>query len=462
MGLFDEIATAQRERNRRMTALTTGNGDPFQIGQSIAQLPGWDAFFGSQHDQQEDAAAHGRNYRVDMSGIGGVQGPAGGGSRLTQTDREGLVGNAALGQLVDQNRVRLLQQQEMDDKDREEAIAAMKQSEQEQRSASMVPQAPAPVTTQSVDEAGNPSYTMRPNPAETQRQRILSLIPGPLQAEYQKRFADLDQSAAQTAATNAKTATEIGPGSLQDFITRTATSKNKPVEALTPQEVDEARQTYLDTTAAAGTQGPKVQQGLEKQYRDILAKQFSSRSGDLGVQNGKISQAAHLLSLFDQNKDAQGNYNLNPQMLSETALGLANLISGSNGATQEMTRNLTPESLKGDVGKALQYITGQQQNGSTQDLTKVLRDSIVRQGTVAQQLRGKHFDEMRAMAPTDLAANRREALEKSMGLTSIDANPAANAPGTVRLVSPDGKSTRDVPADQVDHYLKQGAKRAGG
>jgi hypothetical protein len=32
--------------------------------------------------------------------------------------------------------------------------------------------------------------------------------------------------------------------------------------------------------------------------------------------------------------------------------------------------------------------------------------------------------------------------------------------GTVRLTSPDGKSTRDVPADHVEHYLAQGAKRA--
>ncbi len=174
MSLSDAIATGERERQRRMTALTTGQGDPFQIGQSIAQLPGWDVFFGSLHDQQEQAAKEGRNFRVDLGGIGGVQGPADGGGRLTQTDREGIVGNAALGQLVDQNRARLLQQQAMDDQDRDSAIASMRQSEQDQRLASAVPNAPAPVTTQGVDAAGNPSYTMRPNPTETMRQRPAS------------------------------------------------------------------------------------------------------------------------------------------------------------------------------------------------------------------------------------------------------------------------------------------------
>ncbi len=429
----DEIVA----RSKRLNPLLPVNrytgtlNDPLQEAQSRYMGPAWDEFFGGLAKTQEDAQDAGKSYRVGWGGFGNATSE----ESMPRTTRslaamrpddpelaDQIAGNQSLAAMSTDQGNRQLAIQDYADQKRQQAIDAMKKSYQEQVLASAVPQAPAPDITRTVDAAGNPKITMRPNPNETPAQRVDSLTPG---GAYVAGFGadELAQrkQAESEAVTNAKIATETGPGSLVDFINRIAKDKHAKGETLTAKDIDDARKQYLDTTASAGTQGPKVQEGLEQKYRDILAKQFSSRSGDLGVQSGKISQASHLLTIFDQAKDKNGNYNLNPQQLTETALGLANLISGGNGATQEMTRNLTPDSLKGDVGKALQYVTGQPQNGSTQELTKLLRDSIIRQGKTAQDLRGKHFDEMRALAPTDLAAERRAALEKGMGMTNIDA-----------------------------------------
>jgi hypothetical protein len=66
-----------------------------------------------------------------------------------------------------------------------------------------------------------------------------------------------------------------------------------------------------------------------------------------------------------------------------------------------------------------EYITGQPQNGNTQAMITNLVDSINRQGTVANGLRDQYVSYMKGLAPTGLAADRVDALNKTT-LPSFD------------------------------------------
>lgn len=217
---------------------------------------------------------------------------------------------------------------------------------------------------------------------------------------------------------------------------------------------NQVEESFQDPTSA------KNQNMLEQQYRGVLQRELSSRSGGLGLEDRKVNQALHLLQLFDQNKDKNGQYNIPPQLVSEAALGLARLTSPNGNVGLELENKLEPGSLKGDVGKALQYLTGAPQSGSTQQLLQMLRDSIVRQGNQAQTNREGYFNAIRAMAPTALDPGRRQQLEQALKLNQMPAE--GSSAGTVLMRSPDGESTKPVPADQVEHFKALGATVVSG
>jgi hypothetical protein len=65
---FDNFSAAARERERRQGMRLNSPGDT-SLAQADYLGPGWDAFYGSLHDQSEAAAAQGKNFRVDFSGM---------------------------------------------------------------------------------------------------------------------------------------------------------------------------------------------------------------------------------------------------------------------------------------------------------------------------------------------------------------------------------------------------------
>lgn len=165
------------------------------------------------------------------------------------------------------------------------------------------------------------------------------------------------------------------------------------------------------------------QQKLAKEYTANLIKELNSRTGDLGVQNAKVSQAIHLKALIDQNKttDSKGNtkYNLTNQQLSELAIGAANLLAGSTGASEKTIESITSKTMKGDWAGALQYATGVPQKGSSDALIKVLDDTIARQGAVAEDLRDNYMAQFRASKPADLNDDLAKKIEGIQAFTSI-------------------------------------------
>lgn len=157
----------------------------------------------------------------------------------------------------------------------------------------------------------------------------------------------------------------------------------------------------------------KQQQTLEQQYRQVLGKEFSARTGALGIENAKVNQANHLDSLLKQYYDPKtGNYNVPTSQYAELVMGLATLVSPT-GSSEADRAALMSKTAAGDLKGALQYITGVPQTGNTQDIIKNLADSIDRQATTAVSNRQAALDNMKSQAPTDLDPKRVDALNKS-------------------------------------------------
>lgn len=157
----------------------------------------------------------------------------------------------------------------------------------------------------------------------------------------------------------------------------------------------------------------KNQQALEKQYATTLKTALSNRSGGLGLQDQKVNQAIHLRALLDQYKDKNGNYTVPQVQYAELAMGLANLVSGTNSVSDSARESIMQKTLKGDIAGAIGYVTGSPVTGTTNDIMKNLADSIDRQGKVAEDLRNEDLQYLQGLAPTDLSADRKAQLEKS-------------------------------------------------
>lgn len=184
-------------------------------------------------------------------------------------------------------------------------------------------------------------------------------------------------------------------------------SKQDPAMAAVALEMAKERLATAQQKREEGSQ-PK----LEQQYRQVLARAMSSRSGGIGLEDAKVQQANHLMALLDQTYDPNsGMYNIPKVLQGELAAGLARLVAPNGQVGVEMMREFNQRTAKGDLAGALTYVTGTPFPTATQDIAKMLKDSIERQGTVAEQNREGELGYLRALAPTDLEEDRRQALE---------------------------------------------------
>lgn len=217
----------------------------------------------------------------------------------------------------------------------------------------------------------------------------------------------------------------------------------------------------------ANTSSDKTQQKLEQQYRGVLSKEFSSRTGALGVENGKVNQANHLDALLKQYYDPKtGDYNVPTAQYAELVMGLATLVSPSGSAEADRAA-LMSKTAAGDLKGAVQYITGVPQDGNTQEIIKNLVDSIDRQAEIATNNRESALQNLRDQAPTDLEQSRIDALNKSTNMVKyqgqdrvsktnvnnyIKSNPA-EAESIAKLYEVPGATDQDIEA-----YLKAQGK----
>jgi hypothetical protein len=161
---------------------------------------------------------------------------------------------------------------------------------------------------------------------------------------------------------------------------------------------------------------PRYQGQLEKQYRDLASKVISSRAGQLGVEDGKVGQAKHLIAMFNQFTDPKtGAMTIPPAQHMELAVGLATLISPKGTPTEGMVKQLEQATAQGDLAKMGTYLTGHPFGGTPQQIAKLLRDSVERQGLQAEDNREKELDAIRSFRPTDLAEERAVGIERGLG-----------------------------------------------
>lgn len=252
------------------------------------------------------------------------------------------------------------------------------------------------------------------------------------------------------------TAQGLKPMSAEDWLTNNAAKKAA------------AEQAAKNKSDAAYTASDKVQQSLEQQGRQVIEKEFSARTGALGIENAKVGQANHLNSLFTQYYDPKtGNYNIPTAQYAELAIGLANMLSGTGQSSDNDRAEIKSKTAAGDLKGALQYITGVPQNGNTQAIIKNLVDSVDRQAQTAERNRQAALDDMKAILPTDLEASRKDALiagtkmvgyegQSRVSKTAVDAyiksNPA-EADAVAKLYDVPGATDQDI-----EEYLKAQGK----
>lgn len=185
------------------------------------------------------------------------------------------------------------------------------------------------------------------------------------------------------------------------------------------------------------------QNKLEQQYRTVLTRAFSSRAGGIGSEDAKVQQANHLLALLDQTYDPKSDtYTIPKTLQGELAAGLARLVAPGGNVGIEMMREFDQKTAKGDLAGALSYVTGHPFPTASNDFAKLLKDSIERQGSVAEQNREGSMSGLRALAPTELAEDRRLALERANLNPLRQTKVFTNAKGERRLLtSVDGGTT---------------------
>lgn len=175
---------------------------------------------------------------------------------------------------------------------------------------------------------------------------------------------------------------------------------------------------------AGGTQPD--QNKLENQYRTILMRPLSSRSGGLGMEDQKVNQANHLIGLLDQYDGKPMPSNI----AKELALGLARLTSPGGQVGVELMREIDQRTAQGSLGNLVSYVTGDPllMNATPEKVRQVFSDSIERQGEIASQNRENAMSYIRSLAPTDLEEARR--LKMESGALVPLRKRAAGAPPT--------------------------------
>lgn len=193
---------------------------------------------------------------------------------------------------------------------------------------------------------------------------------------------------------------------------------------------------------------PLDQTRLEQQYRTMLLRALSSRSGGLGLEDQKVNQAIHLKAIFDQSYNPKtGEYSIPSVMTKEVAMGLARLISPTGQVGIELMKEFVQPTVSGDLARAATYLTGKPTVGNTQDVLRMFKESIDRQAEVAESNREGYLDAIRQWAPTDLEESRRQQLEG--GLLKLN-----------RYTQPDNvEQGHDIPVNGVERVMARPVRK---
>jgi hypothetical protein len=478
-------AAAIGERSRRLARLADGS-DGFVEAQQDYLGPGWDAFFGSLHDQADAAHAAGLDYRADLSGIGRPAiGAFGGGGRLTPTDLATIGGNVALGRYTDESHAVQAAQQAHNDARQQQIVGDLQHAYDEQAQASTyapLPESSTVTRTQGSGEASGPyvgsfgssqptvgrgeTYSVRPT-ATDPHQRVLDRLPidQRLKAEAQMAATDIQRhSMGLKEQREERLATGTGSGANQDNVQLAVQAMKEGT--VPPQLPGRANKDYTAIMAEAKRQG----YDLAGAATDWAATQKHIATLN-GSQQLRLNQSVNALpEMLDSVETLAKEWKAGPFPV----LTRANLALAKNGAWGPDAASIATrlESQIADVTADLGnvYMGGNSPTDHALELAgknlnsswseKVLLDNIAQ----ARQNVAIRRNSIKATGVAGASANNPYAPTQPVPAAAATAPAAAPSPaggGTVKMKAPNG-ATRDVPADQVDHYLKLGAVKVGG
>ena len=173
----------------------------------------------------------------------------------------------------------------------------------------------------------------------------------------------------------------------------------------------DAAKTGKDVTLAEKEE--QHQDALEKQQRDRYDKEFSNRSGGIGLQDTKVNAAIHARQLIEGSRNPQtGEIEANQLTSPELAMTLANIVSGSSNANLETFNAMQPQALSADIQKKIGYLFGKPVKVLPKEWADQLVHMLDRQGVTSEKLRDKYFDDIDKTAPSKLAKERRDYLKE--------------------------------------------------
>lgn len=496
--------------------------DPIQEAQSRYMGPRWDQFFGSLAKNQEDAQLAGKNYRVGWGGFGnGVSTQESDmpsrrssayaslpGARALDGDHEDLARGIAWNDYVAQSkeqdaRQRILNSQASVAEEQARQAALPRESDAEMLDRTLAPPMSRELLSKEIGAGGSPDkYTLRPDPTQSPRDRFLASVPGHLRPQVEAQFAASDAK----AEANRIDAAKLDETIRKDKATEAAATPFKPVtdekgapvtgmavlDKLSPdvqatvKAVLEGRQALPTGTATKdpywkgiiglANQADPSFDAVNYNARNKAFSDFSSQNGAGGKTINALNTAVNHIAKLSDLVETLDNFDT-PVLNS-----VRNPIESALGSTKVTNFNaVQPQAMKeierlwrgaggseGEINKLKDSLSPNMGKQQQREALASFADLMMGKLESTQEQRDSALGPIASKRVPILFDKSREALQKIYQRSGATPPPmmtkASEAGGgdTVKLLSPDGKTTRDVPADQVDHYLAQGAKRVGG
>lgn len=316
--LAQNMATAQRARERRQRAVAEGQMSPREAAMSAYGGPGWDAFFGSFQDQEEA----GYTPRVDWSGFGNTEGsgmPRRTGNLalnpLEERDEIDRLRSHTASLAVDEAKREMAAQKAYTDDLQQQAIGSLRGAYDEQQTARAL-------------------ETEALTPADRERQ--LRTAPVQMRPVLLKHYADIDAKAAANEAAMVKARAD-------ETTAQAALEKvRNPAEAKPTYEWAnvEGKNQYLtpdEIRAKGGTKPMTATEALdERKYKkaDPVLRGISELSEKINTQQGLLAKMSGGASRVA----AKANYDDDVAEYTALVSGFTPMVARALGHTGVLTQ----------------------------------------------------------------------------------------------------------------------------
>jgi hypothetical protein len=172
------------------------------------------------------------------------------------------------------------------------------------------------------------------------------------------------------------------------------------------------------------TQGTRADATNQK-MADSLKKDLDAdagRTGNFGTVSKQVLQAQKLEALANQFPDG----NLNSRQVEELSLGLANMLSGSSGASRSQVEALVPHTWTGKMANVSEWLTADPKGAGQQAFVKQMMDTVQREKETSMQqlnaIREQRLSAHRNYANSDPSGFKAQLQSYGLDPNNYDAN----------------------------------------